>query len=73
MDKPSTSAGVSGESSKSAEPPATTSSKFKPIGPKDLKKKYKFVEPPGISEWGFSFAKKCGLTMILYLLGYYQV
>lgn len=48
---------------------------FKAQGPRPIgaKKKYKFVEPPGITEWIGSFFKKCLVCGIVYTLGYYQV
>lgn len=49
---------------------------FKAIGPDPIgkkKKKYKFVEPPGISTWIFSFAKKCLACACVYAFGYFRV
>jgi len=49
-------------------------STFKPIGPGDVKKgKYKFVEPPGISDWIISFAKKFIGVGLVYSFGYFQI
>lgn len=73
MDKQPVSGGGDGGQSTDKPQAKPSTSKFKPIGPKDLRKKYKFVEPPGLADWGLAFAKKCGLTMILYFMGYYQV
>jgi len=50
---------------------------FKPIGPTGVmssrKKKYKFIEPPGIFSWLYSFAKKCLVVGVVYSMGYFQV
>jgi hypothetical protein len=48
---------------------------FKAIGPRPIgkKKKYKFVEPPGITSWISSFVKKCLVCGLIYGFGYFQV
>lgn len=48
---------------------------FKAIGPRPIgqKKKYKFVEPPGVTTWITSFVKKCLVCGLVYTLGYFQV
>ena len=49
------------------------------LGPTSLmdgkggKKTYKFVEPPGITSWLVSFAKKCLVCGLVYSFGYFQV
>jgi len=48
---------------------------FKAIGPRPIgkKKKYKFVEPPGVTSWITSFVKKCLVCGLVYGIGYFQV
>ncbi|ODN05770.1 Extended synaptotagmin-2 [Orchesella cincta] len=49
---------------------------FKAIGPDPIgkkKKKYKFVEPPGIMTWVISFAKKCLACGLIYAFGYFRI
>lgn len=56
--------------------PAPPNDVFRAIGPDAIgkkKKKYKFVEPPGIMEWIFSFAKKCLACGLIYAFGYFRV
>lgn len=57
-------------------PPPPPTDGFKAIGPDAIgkkKKKYKFVEPPGIMTWIFSFAKKCLACGLIYAFGYLRV
>lgn len=71
------SAASGGETSGSTSPvPPPSNDDSKAIGPDPIgkkKKKYKFVEPPGIMTWIFSFAKKCLACGLIYCFGYFRV
>ncbi|CAG7726678.1 unnamed protein product [Allacma fusca] len=68
----------SAQCSSGGHPGTSSDNRFMPIGPASLNpggkgKKYKFVEPPGISSWMFSFAKKCFVCGLVYSMGYFQI